>query len=159
MQKRYPFAALAVLASTFVTPIAEVHWMSVFLEFFDHELYFVWGTYSLYNHRAWIYGSRSNPYLNLGLPYLVVLWIACGIVLSVIILYSSRTDHPPRFVWVVVASLYLIQILLPFTVFGALRDWVFTEYTTYLLPLPIPSFLTIVTLVALRQMRRQSASL
>ena len=147
-----------MLVSTVVTPIARVHWTSVFLEFFDHELYFVWGTYSLYRHRARIYGSRWNPYTSLGLPYLVVLWIACGIVLSVIILYSSRTNHRPRVVWVVVASLYLTQILLPFSVFDALKPWVFTEYTTYLLPLPIPSVLTIVALVALRQMRKQPAS-
>ncbi|MHA2068712.1 MAG: hypothetical protein ACXABY_30480 [Candidatus Thorarchaeota archaeon] len=68
VKRRHSLGALAVLVSTVVTPIAEVHWMSTFLGIFDDELYFIWGSYSLYDHRKLIYGSRANnPYLILGL--------------------------------------------------------------------------------------------
>ncbi|UCH05076.1 MAG: hypothetical protein JSW05_02650, partial [Candidatus Thorarchaeota archaeon] len=93
-QKRYPFAALAVLVSTAVTPIAEVHWTTIY--FWPHyELYFTWGTHDLLAHRIETYSPEAiNHYVTLGLPYLVVLWIMFGIVLPAIILYSSRTITP-----------------------------------------------------------------
>ena len=161
LQKRYPFAALAVLASTAVAPIAEVHWTTT--HFFPHyELYFAWGTYNLLYHYIRTYWSgTTNHYLTLGLPYLVALWVVLGAVLSVIILYSSRTSHRPRVAWAVVASVLVSQIILPFPVFGALSGRVFWErhaYTTYILPLPFPSVLAILALVVLRQMRRQPAN-
>jgi len=139
-----------VLVSTVVTPIAEVRWTSMGGS--DDQLYFVWGRYSLLNHRIWTYGSGPNPYPVLAIQNLVVFWITCGIVLSAIILYSSRTSHRPLVVWAVVAAVLIAQNELPLTLIGGV---IFIAYSiTYTLILPIPSILAIVALVALRLMRR-----
>jgi hypothetical protein len=149
-EKRHVQASLAVLLSTIFAPMAEAHWSLMILEIFDHEWYFVWGSYSLHRNQLILYGSNSsNPYMTLGLLNLMLLWAVCGIVLSVIILYTSRTDHRPLFAWIVAASVLVAQILLPISVFGALTGdtaWDLRAITIYHLPLPIPSILTLVYL-------------
>jgi hypothetical protein len=91
----------------------------------------------------------------------MVLWVLCGIVLAVIILYSSRTNHRSFVVWIGVASVLVIQILLPFIVFGALTGdiaWSLGASTDYLLPLPIPSILALAFQTTQYLLRRQKAT-
>ncbi|MFW9913150.1 MAG: hypothetical protein ACFFEU_11795, partial [Candidatus Thorarchaeota archaeon] len=64
-------------------------------------------------------------------------------------------------VWIGVVSVLVIQILLPFTVFGALTGdiaWNLRAYTTYLLPLPIPSILALAFQMVQYLLRRQNAT-
>jgi hypothetical protein len=83
----------------------------------------------------------------------VVLWIACGIVLSAIILYSSRTSHRPPVVWAVVALVLMAQNQLLRSTFGGI---IFTMYSLEsIVFLGVPYILAIVALVAFQLMRRQ----
>ena len=156
MEKRYPFAALVVLASTVVTPFAEVGYTAMGTP--GHHFYFVWGRYFPLSDQIWAYGEVGDPYplfarLSPALLILVVLWIACGIALSAIILYSSRTSHRPLVVWAVVALVLMAQNQLLLDVFAGP---IFMMYSiAYIVFLGIPSILAIVALVALQLMRRQ----
>jgi hypothetical protein len=83
----------------------------------------------------------------------VVLWIACGIALSAIILYSSRTSHRRLVVWAVVALVLIAQNQLLLSTFGGI---IFVMYSLEsIVFLGVPSILAIVALVALQLMRRQ----
>lgn len=156
MEKRYPFAALVVLASTVVTPFAEVGYTAMGPS--GLHLYFVWGLYLPLSQWIGPYGESGDPYplfahLNLALLNLVVLWIACGVALTAIILYSSRKNPQPLVVWAVVALVLIAQNQLLLTAFaGPIYVMYSIEYIVFLV---FPSLLAIVALVALRMMRRQ----
>jgi hypothetical protein len=157
LEKRYPFSALVVLASTVVTPFAEVRYTAMGTP--GDQLYFVWGRYSLLSQLIRPYGEGGDPFpafarLSPALLYLVVLWIACGIVLSAIILYSSRTSHGRLVVWVVIALVLMAQNQLLLSTFGGI---IFIMYSLEsIVFLGVPSILAIVALVALQLMRRQA---
>jgi hypothetical protein len=156
LEKRYPFAALVVLASTVVTPFAEVRYTAMGMP--GDQLYFVWGRYSLLSNLMRPYGEGGDPFpafarLSPALLYLVVLWIACGIVLSAIILYSSRTSQRRLVVWAVVALVLMAQNQLLLSTFGGI---IFIMYSLEsIVFLGVPYILTIVTLVVFQLMRRQ----
>jgi hypothetical protein len=156
LEKRYPFAALVVLASTVVTPFAEVRYSAMGTP--GDQLYFVWGRYSLLSNLIRPYGEGGDPFpvfarLSPALLNLVVLWIACGIALSAIILYSSRTNHRRLVVWAVVALVLMAQNQLLLSTFGGI---IFIMYSLEsILFLGVPSILAIVALVTLQLMRRQ----
>lgn len=155
MQKRYPFAALAVLVSTVVTPIAVVRFSFMSSEY-DTQLYFIWGRYSLRYQRIWFYGSGGNPFTTAGLENLAVFWIGCGIILSAIILSFSRISDRPFALLVVAVLVLLAQDELPFLLAFAAG---FVAYSVdYVLILPIPSLLTIAALLVFYQMQKQSTS-
>jgi hypothetical protein len=104
------------------------------------------------------YGEGGDPYpafarLSPALLNLVVLWIACGIALSTIILYSSRTSHRRLVVWAVVALVLMAQNQLLLSTFGGI---IFIMYSLEsIVFFGVPSILAIVALVALQLMRRQ----
>ncbi|MHA1924709.1 MAG: hypothetical protein ACXABV_00025 [Candidatus Thorarchaeota archaeon] len=156
MEKRYPFAAFVVLASTVVTPFAEVGYTAMGTP--GDQLYFVWGRYSLLGHLIRPYGEGGDPFpafarLSPALLNLVVLWIACGIALSAIILYSSRTSHQRLVVWAVVALVLMAQNQLLLDTFGGI---IFIMYSLEsIVFFGVPSIMAIVALVVLQLMRRQ----
>ena len=155
MEKRYPFAALAVLVSTLVTPFAEVGYTAMGTS--GYYLYFVWGRYFPLSQWIGPYGERGDPYPlfahpNPALLNLVVLWIACGVALSAIILYSSRKNHQPLVVWAVVALVLIAQNQLLLNAFaGPIYVMYSIEYIVFLV---FSSLLAIVALVTFRLMRR-----
>jgi hypothetical protein len=107
--------AFLVLLSTLLGPIAYFYWGNMIF-WSDHQLYFVWGIYSLSGHRILPYNPMTNPIAPSEGSLLVTLWLACGAILVATLLYSSLEKHNPVRVWIVLVFVLILQIALPFII-------------------------------------------
>ena len=156
----HAFGALIVVVSTLIGPIAEVRWGTMMLESFDHELYFVWGVYSLLGRKVITYDSLMNPIEPSNIFLLITFWLLCGVVLTAIMLYSSLEKHRLVIVGLGLTLVLILQIVLPFimltvTLFhvypGPPHTWAYV-----LTSFPIPTVLAIAVQAVLYRIRGKS---
>lgn len=158
LQRRHIFSALLVLLSAFIFPFARARWSTLTLELFDHNLYFVWGRFSLRYNSVQLYGSPfPNPFDTRAI---VVFWIGSSIILALSILYLANSKHQTTRGLPTTAVLFALQIIvlafqsiLPLFVFGSDPGPFIHSYgaASY----PIPSVLSIIMFSALFLMQRR----
>jgi hypothetical protein len=148
LPRRNILSALLVLFSAFIFPFARGHWGSMTLEFFDYQLYFVWGMYSFRFNSVQFYDEPfATPYDT---QSIVAFWIASSIILALSILSLARCKHQSTKGRVTIVVLFALQIIvlafqniLPLLIFGPDPAPPFT-YTISVTPFPVPSVLSII---------------
>jgi hypothetical protein len=88
-------------------------WTSIWLEFHDWWLLFVWGHYVLFGEIG-ILGSINEPGLiSINLVFLSILWIILGIALLISYYIDTKKHHLSLVGGAVVIVILILQILLP----------------------------------------------
>jgi len=145
VQRGSALGAWIVIVSTLLGPITCFYWGNLLFQG-DHQLYFVWGIYSLDRQRIIPYNPLMNPIDPSEIFLLVTLWLVCGFILVATMLYSSLEKHSPVIVWTVLAFVLILQIVLPFVVLPItdLDKYPYSvEWTGVLASYPFPAVLAI----------------
>ncbi|MHA2210009.1 MAG: hypothetical protein ACXABV_12660 [Candidatus Thorarchaeota archaeon] len=141
--RRYLISAISVAVSVFIAPIAEVSWASMIPELHDRDLYFVWGRYSFGAGRVYLYGmSATFPYHFESIAFLVLFWIASGMLLVVTIVLASKSERYALGALLTGIGICAAQILLPGVMFGSTIEEPMYG-TVYTMPLPVAPMLAI----------------
>ena len=132
-------ASMLAGISALVLPMALVSYQDMFGWRFDTLLYFVWGIYSYRNQRIESHGFVL-VFDSQAIIVLVLVWLAIGMLLSVTMIYISKTTGYSVVTWIPICLVLLVQVVLPILVFSKINNpYVWGR----LLPLPIPSVFAI----------------
>ena len=118
-----------------------MYWDSVWLEFFDHVLVFVWGYVSVWNYRIGLGFVGGRAFDSLALVTLTVTWIVLGLGLAMNIRHTIMNPEDSGIgLWIACAVL-VFQTILPIIVFSlAIAP---SYYIHYIIPIPVPSILAV----------------
>ncbi|MHA1588757.1 MAG: hypothetical protein ACTSV9_08305 [Candidatus Thorarchaeota archaeon] len=130
-----------IVISTFAMPMSIMYWDSVWLEFFDHVLVFVWGYVSVWNYRIGLGLVGGRAFDSLALVTLTVTWIVLGLGLAMNIRHTIMNPEDSGIgLWIACAVL-VFQTILPIIVFSlAIAP---SYYIHYIIPIPVPSILAV----------------
>ncbi len=133
-----------IALTTFLAPLAYVHWTSMWLEFFGRWLVTIWGIIDIRTYWIATFYGINYPFdlrITLGLSYF---WVFLGVVLGKITHWGmTKSQYEKAHVYLL--CILVVQILLPILAFSFRTDP--SIYDFFMIPLPIPSIAALLFLL------------
>ena len=130
-----------IVISTFAMPMSFVYWDSVWLEFFDKVLVFVWGHVSTWNYRVGLGLVGGRVFDPLAIAALTVTWIMLGLGLAMNIRHTIMKPGDSGIGLCIACAVLVFQIILPIIVFSL--SVAPSYFIRFIIPIPVPSILAV----------------
>jgi len=130
-----------IVISTFAMPMSVVYWDSVWLEFFDRVLVFVWGYISMRNYRIGLGFVGSRVFDPLAIAALTVTWIVLGLGMAMNIRHTIMKPGDSGIGLCIACAVLVFQIILPIIVFSLTMAP--SYFIRFIIPIPVPSILAV----------------